>query len=240
MPPVVQPIRRKAISDEIVEQIVGLISRQELKPGDRLPPERDLCRQFGVGRTTLREALRSLGTLGIVEGRVGEGTFVSADSSRQLEKSLQWGLLLDEKGIDDLVETRLMLECRTAEAAAERATAEDVDRIRHAVTALEASLRDQERFLEADLEFHLAIASASQNRILASMLNLTRNYLQRWIVQSLDDPTRPEGERRARLSLDEHRAILSAIESGDPDQARESMRIHIVSSSGGLRRTADS
>lgn len=236
----IQPIRRKSISDEIVDQLVDLISRNELKPGERLPPERDLCQQFGVGRTTLREALRSLATLGIIEGRVGEGTFISENSNRHLEKSLQWGLLLDEKGVDDLVETRLMLECQTAEAAAERATHDDLNTIRKSVRSLEDALENQDQFLEADLAFHLSIARASQNGILANLLSLTRNYLQQWIVQSLRDPTSPEGQRRARLSLKEHKAILVAIESNDSAAARECMRIHIVSSSRDLRRTTQS
>ena len=232
----IQPIRKKSISDEIVDQLVDLISRKMLKPGERLPPERDLCRQFSVGRTTLREALRSLATLGIVEGRVGEGTFISEDSSRHLEKSLQWGLLLDERGVEDLIETRLMLECQTAEAAAQRATPEDIAVIHSTVEDLEKSMDDQERFLETDLSFHLAIARASGNRILANLLSQIRNYLHQWIVQSLDDLTSPEGERRARLSLEEHHTILAAIETRDPETARESMRIHIVSSSSDLRR----
>jgi GntR family transcriptional regulator, transcriptional repressor for pyruvate dehydrogenase complex len=236
--PGIQPIRKKAISDEIVDQLVDLIGRNELKPGERLPPERELCRQFGVGRTTLREALRSLATLGIVEGRVGEGTFISENSSRHLEKSLQWGLLLDEKGIDDLIETRLMLECQTAASAAERVSAVDLEAIRTSVQQLENALTHQDRFLEADLAFHLAIAQSSKNAILSNLISLTRNYLQQWIVQSLDDPTLPDGERRARLSLEEHRAILSAIESKDAAKARERMRVHIVSSSEDLRKSA--
>ena len=238
--PDIKPIRKRAISDEIVDQIVDLIGRNELRPGQRLPAERNLCRQFGVGRTTLREALRSLATLGIVEGRVGEGTFISEDSSRHLERSLQWGLLLDEKGIDDLIETRLMLECQTAEAAAERAQPDHLAAISATVDDLAAALDDRDGFLEADLAFHVATARASQNDILANLLNLTRNYLQQWIVQSLDDPTQPDGERRARLSLDEHRSIQAAIESRNPSQARSQMRDHIVSSSQDLRRTVES
>ena len=236
----IQPIRKKAISDEIVDQLIDLISRNKLAPGERLPAERDLCRQFGVGRTTLREALRSLATLGIIEGRVGEGTFISEDSSRHLEKSLQWGLLLDEKDVEDLIETRLILECQTAEAAAERAGPDDIAAISETIKALEGALYNQTRFLESDLAFHLTIAQASQNRILANLLSLTRNYLQQWIVQSLDDPNFPEGERRAHLSLEEHQAILAAIDSKDSIAARERMRIHIVSSSRDLRRTAQS
>ena len=236
----IQPIQKRAISDEIVDQLVDLIRREEIRPGERLPAERDLCRQFGVGRTTLREALRSLSTLGIIEGRVGEGTFVANDSSLHLEKSLQWGLLLDQKGVDDLIETRMMLECQTASSAATRSTAEDLDTIRSTVVSLEHALADQQRFLEADLEFHLAIAKTSQNAILANLLNLTRNYLQQWIVQSLDDPTHPDGERRARLSLDEHRAILAAIESGDAAEAEDHMQRHIESSSRDLIRRTQS
>ncbi len=235
----IRPIRKRSISDEIVDQLVDLIGRNELSPGERLPPERDLCRHFGVGRTSLREALRSLATLGIVEGRVGEGTFISEDSSRHLEKSLQWGILLDDKGVEDLIETRLMLECQTAESAAQRATTEDIRFIGETLSDLETALRSQERFLAADLTFHLGIANASQNGILANMVSLTRNYLQQWIVQSLDDPSSPDGERRAHLSLEEHRAILAAIEARDPRLAREHMRLHIASSSRGLKRTAN-
>ncbi len=234
--PTIQPIRKRAISDEIVDQLVSLISRNELKPGERLPPERDLCRQFGVGRTSLREALKSLATLGIIEGRVGEGTFISRDSSRHLERTLQWGLLLDDKGIEDLIETRLMLECQTADAAATRAQKQDLLDIRQAVDRLESSLGDQSLFLEQDLAFHLAIAKATGNTILYNMLSLTRNYLQQWIVQSLDDPTSPDGSRRAQLSLQEHREILEAIEAADQNLSRQRMHAHLVSSSRDLRR----
>ena len=223
--PTIQPIRKRAISDEIVDQLVSLISRNELKPGERLPPERDLCRQFGVGRTSLREALKSLATLGIIEGRVGEGTFISRDSSRHLERTLQWGLLLDDKGIEDLIETRLMLECQTADAAANRAQKQDLLDIRQAVDRLESSLGDQSLFLEQDLAFHLAIAKATGNTILYNMLSLTRNYLQQWIVQS-----------RAQLALQEHREILEAIEAADQDLSRQRMHDHLVSSSRDLRR----
>ena len=90
-----KPVSRTSLSDEIVQQITALISREVLKPGERLPSERELCKRFGVGRTSLREALRSLAVMGILDGRVGEGTFVSSSNNKYLAKSLQWGLLLD-------------------------------------------------------------------------------------------------------------------------------------------------
>ena len=109
-----RPVTRTSLSDEIVEQIIDLISRDVLKPGERLPPERELCKRFGVGRSSLREALRSLAVMGILDGRVGDGTFVANNNKKYLEKILQWGLLLDRKTVEDLIDTRLMLESQTA------------------------------------------------------------------------------------------------------------------------------
>ena len=116
-------IARTSVSDEIIAQIVDLIARGALKPGQRLPAERQLCKQFGVGRTSLREALRSLAVMGILDGRVGEGTFVCTDNEKYLANTLQLGLLFDAKGVQDLLEARLMLESQTAFWAAQRATA---------------------------------------------------------------------------------------------------------------------
>ena len=98
-----RPVHRTSVSDEIVAQITDLIAREVLKPGDRLPAERELCKRFGVGRSSLREALRSLAMMGILDGRVGEGTFV-CDNSKYLEKALQWGFALDGKRLHDLSE----------------------------------------------------------------------------------------------------------------------------------------
>src|SRR2546425_12269276 len=109
-----KPISPLSLSDEIVEQIIDLISRGILRPGDRIPSEKQLCQQFGVGRTSVREALRSLSVMGVLESHMGAGAFVAGDGSRFLERSFQWGLALNPKIAEDLVETRLMLEQHTA------------------------------------------------------------------------------------------------------------------------------
>ena len=136
----IKPVSRASLSDEIVQQIIDLISRDVLKPAERLPSERDLCKQFGVGRTSLREALRSLSVMGILEVRLGEGTFISQDSNRYLETTLQWGLLLDPKVIEDLVETRTFLESETADLAVQRATTENLDEIGQSLKGMETHL----------------------------------------------------------------------------------------------------
>src|SRR3989442_15385329 len=109
-PPEFKRVQRTSLSDHIVEQISGLIARGTLKPGDRIPSEKQLCRQFGVGRTSVREALRSLSVMGVLESHMGDGTFVAGDAPRFMKRSFQWGLLLNPKIVEDLVDTRLMLE----------------------------------------------------------------------------------------------------------------------------------
>ena len=227
---------RTSVSDGIVEQVVDLISRDVLKPGDRLPSERELCKRLGVGRSSLREALRSLAVMGIIDGRVGDGTFVSDSNKRYLEKTLQWGLLLDRKRVQDLIETRLMLESQTAFLAAQRVTPENIEAIEETLRGMEASIGEPEKYLEFDLQFHLTIARATQNSILYSLLSMIRGYLQEWIKGSLTEPSTTQTETRAKLSLQEHQKILDALRKGEADQAQQAMMAHILSSSVDLQR----
>src|SRR5260370_7578924 len=124
-----QRVQKTSLSDGILEQITGLIARGALRPGDRIPSEKQLCLQFGVGRTSVREALRSLSVMGVLKSHMGDGTFVTDDASF-LERSFQWGLLLNSKIVEDLIETRLMLESHTAYLAASKATAQDLEQAR--------------------------------------------------------------------------------------------------------------
>ena len=225
-----RPVARASLSDKIVEQLIDLISRDVLKPGERLPSERELCKRFGVGRTSLREALRSLSVMGILDGRVGEGTFV-CNKKNYLEKALQWGLLLDHKKVQDLIETRVMLESQTAFLAAQRATEEDKREIEQTLQGMEESLEEPEKFLEFDLQFHLLIARATQNSILYSLLSMTRGYLQEWIKGSLSDPSAAKVGTRASLSLRQHQKIFTALRQGRAEEAQRAMTDHILSSS---------
>jgi GntR family transcriptional regulator, transcriptional repressor for pyruvate dehydrogenase complex len=229
-----RPVSRASLSDRIVEQIIDLISREIIKPGDRLPSEKELCVRFGVGRTTIREALRSLAVMGILDGRVGEGTFVSSNNQRYLEKSLQWGLLMDRKDVRDLLETRLMLESQTAFSAAQRATEDDLREIEENLKEMEEVLDRPEEYLKFDLQFHVAIARAAQNSILYNLLSMTRGYLQDWISKSLASPSTRKVRARAEASVREHRKILQALRKGNPEQAKRAMRAHILSSSAAL------
>ena len=230
----VSPIRRTSLSDKIIEQIIDLISRNILKPGEKLPSEKELCKQFGVGRTSLREALRSLAVMGILDGRVGEGTFVSHNNQRYLERNLQWGLLLDRKKVEDLLEIRLMLESQTARSAARKATTANLQAMEATILGMRESVDQPEKFLQFDLDFHLLVAQATQNSILYNLLSMTRGYLQQWIKESLDDPSTLKARNRAESSIQEHQAILQTLWTRHAEKAQQAMTRHILSSSADL------
>jgi GntR family transcriptional repressor for pyruvate dehydrogenase complex len=218
-----KPVARTSLSDRIVDQLTDLITRGVLKPGGRVPSEKELCRQFGVGRTSVREALRSLSVMGILESHAGDGTFVSGDATRYLERTLQWGLLFDRKVVEDLIETRVMLESETAYLAARKATPEDLNEIEHNVRGMEKSVGVPDRYLEFDLQFHLAIA------------RLIRGCLQAWIKETLAGPTAHDSRQRAILSITEHQKVLRALREGRAEEARQAMTEHIFSSSADLQ-----
>lgn len=207
-----KPAARASLSDNIVEQITDLIARGLLKPGDRIPSEHQLCAQFGVGRTSVREALRSLSAMGIVESHAGDGTFVAAS-------------------LEDLVQTRLLLESGTAALAAEHASDEDLEELAESIRGMQASIGDAARYLEHDLAFHLTLGRATRNRVLENLLATTRAYLQAWIKEALHE------DGRARLSVTEHKRILTALRERDADKARAAMAAHILSSSRELRKS---
>jgi len=230
-----KPISRPSLSDEIVEQLIDLISRGILKPGERMPSEKQLCQQFAVSRTSVREALRSLAVMGILESHAGEGTYVSEDNSRYLQKTLQWSLLLDRKVVDDLIETRLTLESETAFLAAQRAGPEDLLEIAAAIAGMEQSAAQPDRYLGFDMQFHVAIARAAQNSILFQLLGMIRGYLQTWIKETLSATPAHDSELRANKSIAEHRKVQAALQNGSAESAQQAMKEHILSSSADLR-----
>jgi GntR family transcriptional repressor for pyruvate dehydrogenase complex len=225
-----KPAQRISLSDNIVEQLTGLIAREELKPGERIPSEKQLCEQFGVGRTSVREALKSLSVMGILESHAGDGTFVSPNRDRYLERAFKWGLLLDRKVVNDLVETRLLLESHTTYLAARRATADDLAAMERAVQGMEESVSDPKRYLQHDLQFHLRIALATQNTILGNLLSTIRGYLQSGVEQTLATSPPEQPTFRATLSITQHKKILRALKKRRANDARRAMREHILSS----------
>jgi GntR family transcriptional repressor for pyruvate dehydrogenase complex len=218
-----QPIESARLYERIVEQIEQRILKGDLHVGDQLPPERELCEQFGVSRTAVREAVKALRQKGLLETYPGRGTFITNGTSRAMRHSLDLIVNLGKThGSDDLAQVREILEPEIAALAAEHATSEQVTAMDQAVVAMDAALDDAERFIEADLDFHLALAEATENDVIPilidSIIDLLREQRKGIFVT-------PGGPQRGQIH---HKRILKAVKQRDPNAARKAMHAHLA------------
>jgi GntR family transcriptional repressor for pyruvate dehydrogenase complex len=195
-----------------------------LKVGERLPAERDLAKRLSVGRSSLREAIQGLQTMGLVEVRHGVGTFFTSEPGKALLSPLRFHATPPRRLFDELMEARLLVEVRLAEHAAERATEEDLARLREATCQRANATRGQ--YLERGLDFHIAIAEAAHHTVLASMFDaVTHSFSD--VLGSLDQAGQDvEAAFRARQH-DGHIEILGEIEARDAPGAADAMRAHL-------------
>jgi GntR family transcriptional repressor for pyruvate dehydrogenase complex len=221
--PTVQPIRSTRIYAEIVRQVKQMIAEGRLTSGDRLPPERDLAEKFVVSRTSVREALRALESLGLVEIRPGEGTFVRQVSVDSLIEPLALLMVSQREATGELFEARRLLEPSLAALAARRATPDEI-------LEMERILEDQAREVAAgrtglaqDAQFHAAIGAAAHNRAITRIAHAIMDLLTQSREDSLNTPGRPT------RSHESHRRVLAAIRARDPEAARAAMLAHIES-----------
>jgi GntR family transcriptional repressor for pyruvate dehydrogenase complex len=214
-------IERVAVTDEVVKRIVDLILHEGLKPGDRLPSERKLSAMLGVGHTTLREALKLLTAVGLVQVSVGNGTFVGTGQSSLLARRVSWGVLMGEHSTHELMETRRAIEVEVAGLAAGRGTAAELEAIGERLEQMRVSVADGEAFGRYDLEFHLALSQAAHNRVLHRILETVRQLLQVGILET----TREYGDQEQ--TIEAHAAIYEAIRGRDASAARLAMSAHL-------------
>ncbi len=215
------PIAKTTLSEEIANRLTGYILEMGLKPGDKLPPERELIGRLAVGRSSLREALKILGAVGAVDVQGREGTFVGRGGASLLAKPLFWNLLLENRSMDEVIEARRLIEVDLAGLAAARADDGDITAVRYQLERMSASIDDADVYSEHDVEFHLAVAQAGHNSILSQVLLTTRHILRAWIRKNiLDVGGRPH-------SFDEHVPIYDAIARHDVQAAREAMEQHL-------------
>src|SRR5438034_4478056 len=217
--------RRKPPADtrvtaKLIRSIKRLISTGAIVPGAKFPPERELAKEFGVKRASLRQALKVLEIMGVLTQRVGDGTYLSASAETILKEPLDFLILLDDLSHHELMETRMIVEPELAARAAERATTEDLVGLRRAIAAMENCRTNQER-LEADLAFHQCIFRASGNRI----CHLLFNVIHRSVLTSMS-------KLSTRVPLDRpltfHKRIYAAIQQRDAEDARRQMLEHIA------------
>ena len=199
-------------------------AQRALKAGDRLPSERELAKQLSVGRSSLREAMQGLQTMGLVEIRRGVGTFLTGEPGNRLLSPLKFGSTPSRRLFAELIEARLLVEPRLAEQAAERATERDIALLRQSARERAAAGRGQ--YVERGIDFHLAVASAAHHAVLASMLNAVF-HLFFDLLESVS-PVGPDAEAAFRTGQQGgHNEILRMIEARDPQGAARSMQAHL-------------
>jgi GntR family transcriptional repressor for pyruvate dehydrogenase complex len=214
-------VARSTLTSDIYAQLVAQLINGAWSEGQRIPPERELGVQLGVGRTSLREALKALEIMGMIETRLGDGTYV-CNRSEFLSRPLLWAIMgSDSSDASELIEARRFIESELVSLAACRATTEDVKAIGDCMDNMELHLTDPVAFQEADINFHLAVAKAAHNRILQNALHLIRNLMQQWIGRALT------GQRVPEVALEQHKQIFLAIAKRNPERARAAMCTHL-------------
>jgi GntR family transcriptional repressor for pyruvate dehydrogenase complex len=218
-------IQSSRLYEQIIEQIQNRIMEGKLHPGDRLPSEHELAEQFGVSRTVVREAIKALREKGLVEVQPGRGTFVTniTDSTTEVMRD-SLGLMVRlnlNNGVTELNEVRTLLEPGIAAMAAQKATEADIRTMQQAIAAMDAATNDADIFVESDLDFHLALARATQNPLITILIDpivdLLREHRKRiFLVDG--------GPERGQYH---HKRILETIRNHDPVAARQAMCAHL-------------
>ena len=216
-----QPLPKARLSDRVAEAILASISERGLAPGDRMPTEKQLCEQFGVSRTVVREAVRTLDARGIVRGGPGMGLRVMAVDAQNVSRSMTL-FIQGRPGLayEQIRDVRAMVEIEIAGRAAQQATPEDLARLSEAADRLEGAIGSDEEY-EADVAFHRLIADATHNELYAMMLDSIADVL----VESRR--LSPTESSAAKGGAGRHRRILNAIVAHDPERARTEMRRHL-------------
>ena len=226
-------VQASRLYEQIVQQIEESILKGELSEGSQLPAERDLAKQFGVSRTAVREAIKALQEKGLVDAFPGRGTFVTNGTSNSMRRYLDRIIKSGEPdGWAYVVEMREILEPEIAALAAARATDQDLTTMREAVQVMDNARQDSEVFIEADLDFHLALAEAAGNPIVLSLIDSIVGLLREQrlrIFRIVGGPQRGQHH---------HRRILEAIERHDAPGARTAMQAHLSQVREDSRNTA--
>jgi GntR family transcriptional repressor for pyruvate dehydrogenase complex len=210
---------REPISAEIARRLLDYLFSGDVRPGDRLPSERQLAEDLGVNRPSVREAIRALSFLGLLEVRQGSGTYFRGPDQELLFRLFEFNLVFGEGQLLDLAEARAQLEVVVAGLAAERRAPEEVDELEAALERMRSGGSDT--FAAADIAFHRIIAEMARNTALRDMLKGTRAMVQSWVTRNVRAADTTE------IAVADHVPIFAAIAAGDVDQARKAMAAHM-------------
>jgi GntR family transcriptional repressor for pyruvate dehydrogenase complex len=219
-----KPIKPKRISDQVFDQLRELLFRGEFKPGEQIPPERELAATMGVSRTSVRDAINKLVALDFLEQRQGQGTFVRSPDARAMSP-LAHAMEVQDASLEDLLEVRMGLECNAAALAAGRALDEDLAFLQSSIEEMAIEVASGRLGTEADVSFHMAIAYATKNPLQVYIMKNFYDFLFHGIKENLAhlyrDPANIE------KIVQQHTAIFHAIRKHDSEAAYRTMKVHI-------------
>lgn len=227
----IEPIKKQRIPEQIAERIRQMIVEGTLRPGEPLPAERDLAQRFGVSRGSVRDAVRMLELIGLLDTRHGEGTFVQELSVDNLVTPLATVLAANQRLQEELLDVRRMFEPAVARQAAARVTDEELAEMQHILDAQQAKVEAGQTAIAEDSAFHCAIARATHNQVVARIMETVNDLL----IESRKITLRQEG--RPLRSLEGHRAVVAALRRRDPEAAFRAMHAHVDQIAGLLRQT---
>jgi len=215
------PIVQRSVSEQVAQSLLGMIRSGALRPGQQLPPERELAVQLGVGRPAVREAIRGLAVMGLLRIRHGEGTFVGSLALRELLEPLELLIDLNAGALDALFDARLIIETGVAALAATQISDAALAQLSAMVQEESALLASPENFAASDMAFHQTIIEACANPLLQSIAGSLYLLGKRSRQITAQVPHVPE------RSLEDHRRILAALTARDPEAAAQAMRHHL-------------
>ena len=205
----VKQVRQVKLGEAIVNQLLAALGNGVFEPGDRLPSEPVLAEKLGVSRVTLREAIKVLDTMGLIEVRRGRGTFVKARTPSSLTRPVAESLGAGGVTVLELLDARRLIELETVNRACARRTDDDLTILSRIVDEMAEEAENPERYVDLDAAFHLRIAGAARNRVLVFALRTIREHLREALLKTVSRPSRP------RTNNQEHRELLAAIRTRD-------------------------
>jgi len=217
-------IENKKISQVVIEQIQDMIMRGELKNGDKLPPERELTQTLNIGRPALREALKALEIIGLIESRHGQGNFIVNNTENSFFKPLSLSFKLSNGNIEEILELRHLIENYTVKQAAINASAKDIERLYEIYESL-IKAETMELKSHYDKEFHYEIAKISKNTLINNLLESTSYLFDIFINKTVSMSF--FGEDSIEKLYEEHLNVIKAIEKHDSEEASKFMDLHL-------------
>jgi GntR family transcriptional repressor for pyruvate dehydrogenase complex len=217
----IEPLVKVNLSDMVVRKIQDLIAYSSYKPGDKLPPAKELAKLFGIGYTTLREGLKKLQALGLIELRHGAGIFLKKDCfdvfiiNPVLES-------LDKDTLIDLIHVRKIIETESVRLAVKNASEEDLEKLRELLNKMKENLNDSRQFIKYNVMFHIAVGQASGNKVLQEMISALAHLISK--EQEAIFADMPGLERKGYI---QHKNIYRALKERDEDKAVKSMETHL-------------